>query len=424
MKTLAMMLAAVVALLAAPPAGAQGLPAAKPEEVGLSSERLARIGAILRNDVERGRIPGAVIMVARRGRLAHVETVGFRDKAAGAQMTRDAIFRIASMTKPMVSVAAMVLYEEGHLLMADPVSKYLPALAKRQVGIEKTDPVTGKTMFYTVPAEREITVQDLLRHTSGLPYGARGTSRIHAQYPASSSTTAREMTGAEFIDRLGKAPLLHQPGSNWEYGFSSDVLGRVVEVVSGKTLGQFLEERIFRPLRMPDTGFVVPSGKHARLAAGFATDPDTGKPVTLPDATTAPKFECGGGCAVSTAGDYVRFAQMLANRGTLDGVRLLGRKTVEYMTSDHLGPAIGPGTDYIPGPGYGFGLGFAVRRAAGVADLNGSAGDFNWGGAYGTYFWVDPKEELVVVSMTQAPGPIRLYYRHLIKSLVLQAIAD
>jgi CubicO group peptidase (beta-lactamase class C family) len=424
MKTLAMVLAAALSLLAAYPAGAQGLPAAKPEEVGLSSERLARIGAILRDDVERGRIPGVVIMVARRGKLAYVETVGFRDKAAGAPMTRDAIFRIASMTKPMVSVAAMMLYEEGRLLMADPVSKYLPALGKRQVGIEKVDPVTGKTVFYTVPAEREMTVQDLLRHTSGLPYGARGTSRIHAEYPASSSAAARELTGTEFIDRLAKAPLLHQPGSNWEYGFSSDVLGRVVEVVSGKTLGQVLEERIWRPLRMPDTGFVVPADKHARLAAGFATDPDTGKPVTLPDAKTAPKFECGGGCAVSTAGDYIRFGQMLANRGILDGTRLLGRKTVEYMTADHLGTAIGAGTDYIPGPGYGFGLGFAVRRAAGVADLNGSAGDFNWGGAYGTYFWVDPKEELVVVSMTQAPGPIRVYYRHMIKSLALQAIAD
>ena len=424
MKTLAMVLAAALSLLAAYPAGAQGLAAAKPEEVGLSSERLARIGAILRDDVERGRIPGVVIMVARRGKLAYVETVGFRDKAAGAPMTRDAIFRIASMTKPMVSVAAMMLYEEGRLLMADPVSKYLPDLGKRQVGIEKVDPVTGKTVFYTVPAEREMTVQDLLRHTSGLPYGARGTSRIHAEYPASSSAAARELTGTEFIDRLAKAPLLHQPGSNWEYGFSSDVLGRVVEVVSGKTLGQFLEERIWRPLRMPDTGFVVPPDKHARLAAGFATDPDTGKPVTLPDAKTAPKFECGGGCAVSTAGDYIRFGQMLANRGILDGTRLLGRKTVEYMTADHLGTAIGTGTDYIPGPGYGFGLGFAVRRAAGVADLNGSAGDFNWGGAYGTYFWVDPREELVVVSMTQAPGPIRVYYRHMIKSLALQAIAD
>ena len=239
MKTLAMVLAAALSLLAAYPAGAQGLAAAKPEEVGLSSERLARIGAILRDDVERGRIPGVVIMVARRGKLAYVETVGFRDKAAGAPMTRDAIFRIASMTKPMVSVAAMMLYEEGRLLMADPVSKYLPALGKRQVGIEKVDPVTGKTVFYTVPAEREMTVQDLLRHTSGLPYGARGTSRIHAEYPASSSAAARELTGTEFIDRLAKAPLLHQPGSNWEYGFSSDVLGRVVEVVSGKTLGQF-----------------------------------------------------------------------------------------------------------------------------------------------------------------------------------------
>jgi CubicO group peptidase (beta-lactamase class C family) len=424
MTALAIVLTALLTLLATGPAMAQGLPAAKPEEVGLSSERLARISAILRDDVERGRIPGAVIMVARKGRLAYVETVGFRDKAAGAPMTRDAIFRIASMTKPMASVAAMMLYEEGRLLMADPVSKYLPPLAKRSVGIERVDPATGKVVFQTVSAEREMTIQDLLRHTSGLPYGSRGTGRVHAMYPASSSTAARELTGTEFIDKLGQAVLLHQPGTNWEYGFSSDVLGRVVEVVSGKTLGQFLQERLFQPLRMPDTGFVVPPEKHARLAAGFATDPDTGKPVTLPDATTSPKFDCGGGCAVSTAGDYIRFGQMLANRGTLDGVRILGRKTVEYMTADHLGTAIGTGTDYIPGAGYGFGLGFAVRRGAGVADLNGSAGDFNWGGAYGTYFWVDPKEELVVVSMTQAPGPIRVHYRHMFKSLVLQAIAD
>jgi CubicO group peptidase (beta-lactamase class C family) len=424
MKTLLLALATLLLLLTAPTARAQGLPSAKPEDVGLSFERLARIGTILRDDVERGRIPGAVIMVVRKGKLAYVQSVGFRDKATGAPMTADSIFRIASMTKPMVSVATMMLYEEGRLLMSDPVSKYLPALAHRQVGVERVDPVTGKTVFQTVSAEREMTIQDLLRHTSGLPYGARGASKVHAMYPASSSMAARELTGQEFIDRLGKAVLLHQPGTNWEYGFSTDVLGRVVEVVSGKTLGQFLQERLFQPLRMPDTGFVVPPEKHARLAAGFATDPDTGKPVTLPDAKTAPKFECGGGCAVSTAGDYIRFGQMLANRGTLDGARILGRKTVEYMTADHLGTTIGTGTDYIPGAGYGFGLGFAVRRGAGLADLNGSAGDFNWGGAYGTYFWVDPKEELVVVSMTQAPGPIRVYYRHMIKSLALQAIAD
>jgi CubicO group peptidase (beta-lactamase class C family) len=198
----------------------------------------------------------------------------------------------------------------------------------------------------------------------------------------------------------------------------------VVEVVSGKSLGQFLDERVFRPLKMADTGFVVPQDKHARIAQSFAKDPDTGKDVAIPDARVAPKLECGGACAVSTAADYARFAQMLLDRGTLEGVRILAPKTVDYMTADHLGPTVGPGTDYIPGDGYGFGLGFAVRKATGVANGNGSAGDYNWGGAYGTYFWVDPKEQLVVVSMTQAPGPIRLHYRQLLKSLVLQAIAE
>jgi CubicO group peptidase (beta-lactamase class C family) len=202
------------------------------------------------------------------------------------------------------------------------------------------------------------------------------------------------------------------------------VLGRVVEVVSGTTLGRFLDERLWRPLKMTDTGFVVPAGKQARLARPFAKDPDTGKDVEIRDVTVAPKFECGGGCAVSTAPDYARFAQMLLNHGTLEGARILGRKTVEYMTSDHLGPSVMKAADYSPGDGYGFGLGFAVRRDAGVANVNGSAGDYNWGGAYGTYFWVDPREQLVVVSMTQAPGPIRVHYRQLLKALVLQALMD
>lgn len=242
--------------------------------------------------------------------------MGFRDKAAGAPMPADAIFRIASMTKPLASVAAMMLYEEGRLFVNDPVSKYIPVIGKMQVGVERVDPMTGKTVLALVPAEREMTIQDLLRHTSGLTSSNRGKTTIHQAYPGSGTTVSRELTSAEFMERLSKAPLLFHPGTHWEYGVSSDVLGRVVEVVSGKSLGQFLTE-----------------------AHAFATDPDTGKPVSIFDAATPAKFECGGGCAVSTAGDYVRFAQMLLNRGSLDGARVLGRKTVEYMTAGRASPA-------------------------------------------------------------------------------------
>jgi len=423
MRPLPLLFVLLSAVLAAVAASAADLPTATPEEVGLSSGRLARITETLREDVEAGRIPGAVVIVARKGRIAYAEAVGFRDKAAGSRMTMDSIFRIASMTKPMVSVATMMLYEDGRLFVSDPISKYIPALGKMQVGVERIDPMTGKSVLALVPADREMTIQDLLRHTSGLTYGNRGTTLIHQAYPTSSSAASREITSEEFIARLGKAPLLFQPGTKWEYSFSSDVLGRVVEVVSGKSLGVFLAERIFQPLAMSDTAFWVPAAKRERLAQPLATDPDTGKPVSVPDVTVAPKFECGGGCAVATAGDYVRFAQMMLNRGSLDGTRLLGRKTVEYMTSDHLGTITGAG-DYLPGPGYGFGLGFAVRRETGLANLTGTSGDYNWGGAYGTAFWVDPKEQLVVVSMTQAPGAIRVHYRQLLKSFVLQAISD
>jgi CubicO group peptidase (beta-lactamase class C family) len=424
MNALALSVVAAFSLLLVAGASADPLPRAKADDVGLSSERLARISEILRADVERGRIPGAVVIVARKGRIAYFDAVGFRDKSAGAPMPPDAIFRIASMTKPLVSVATMMLYEEGLLLLTDPVSKYIPELANRRVGVEKLDPATGKTVFITVPAASEMTIQDLLRHTSGFTYGSRGTTQVHKLYGGGTSGLAREGTPQEFIERLAKLPLLNQPGTTWEYGVSTDVLGRVVEVVAGKPLGQVLAERIFRPLKMTDTGFVVTADRQARLAQALATDPDTGKEIKLFDPTKPPKFECGGGCGVSTAGDYARFTQMLLNRGTLEGARILGRKTVEYMTSDHLGTQIAPGHAYSPGPGYGFGLGFAVRKETGLSGLTGSAGDYNWGGAFGTGFWVDPKEEMAVIFMAQAPGPIRVHYRQLLKSLVLQAIVD
>ena len=301
MRPLPLLFVLLSAVLAAGAANAADLPTATPEEVGLSSSRLARITETLKADVEAGRIPGAVVIVARKGRIAYAEAVGFRDKAAGSRMTMDSIFRIASMTKPMVSVAAMMLYEDGRLFVSDPISKYIPALGKMQVGVERIDPMTGKSVLALGPADREMTIQDLLRHTSGLTYGNRGTTLIHQAYPTSSSAASREITSEEFIARLGKAPLLFQPGTKWEYSFSSDVLGRVVEVVSGKPLGVFLAERIFQPLAMSDTAFWVPAAKRERLAQPLATDPDTGKPVSVPDVTVPAKFECGGGCAVATA---------------------------------------------------------------------------------------------------------------------------
>jgi len=284
------------------------------------------------------------------------------------------------------------------------------------VGVEKKDAATGQVTLALEPSKRDMTIQDLLRHTSGLTYGVFGTGAVKKLY-AEHGVDVTDHTNADLVDKLAKVPLMYQPGTAWEYGRSTDVLGRVVEVISGKTLSQFLDERVFRPLKMVDTAFWVPNGKQARIAQPLATDPDTQRPITLFDVTKPPKFEGGGQAAVSTAGDYVRFAQMLLNRGRLDGARLLSRKTVELMTADHLGKLD------TPMAGYGFGLGFAVRREAGLAASPGSAGDYNWGGLAGTYFWVDPKEELVAIWMMQAPGQ-RLQYRQLFRSLVYQAIND
>jgi len=399
----------VFSLLAAARAGAADLPTAKPEQVGLSSERLDRMTQVLRVDVERGRIPGAVVLVARKGRVAYLESVGFRDKTAGTPMTPDTIFRIASMTKPLVTVAALSLYEEGRLFLSDPVSKYIPAFKGQKVGVER------------VPAEREMTIQDLMRHTSGLTYGNRGTTEVYKMYPESSNVSSLTLTMDEFIDRLSKAPLLYQPGTRWEYSLSTDVLGRVVEIVSGKPLGEFLAERIYRPLKMTDTTFLVPGDKRARLAQPLPTHPDTGAEYKVADPTVPRKFDCGGGCAVSTAGDYARFAQMLLNRGALDGARVLAPKTVELMTADHLG-AIARGTEYYAGPGYTWGLGLAVRQSNGLAPMAGSAGDYFWPGAFATYWWADPKEQMVVVSMMQSP--LGRHYQQALRALVLQAITE
>jgi CubicO group peptidase (beta-lactamase class C family) len=407
------------------PALADGLPIAVPEKVGLSSERLQVLTATLKGEVEKGQLPGAVIAVARRGQLAYFEAVGFRDAQSKAPMPQDAIFSIASMTKPMVSVAIMMLHDEGRLFLSDPVGKYLPALANMQVAVIKTD-TEGKNSVQTVPAQRQPTIQDLLRHTSGFIYGGRGTTEVHKMWPASSSVASVTYTGPEFIAALSKAPLLYQPGTVWDYSLSVDVLGLIVEGISGKSLGAFLEERIWKPLGMVDTGFSIPDTKKARYALAFPNDPLTNKPQSVLHAAGKPlKFECGGGCAVSTAMDYLRFAQMLANNGTLEGQRILSRKTVEMMTTDQLGAEIrARSISPLLAEGYSFGLGFTVRTESGRAALAGSIGDFSWGGAFGTYFWVDPKEEMAVVFMAAAPSEIRAHLRTLTKNLVLAAIVD
>jgi CubicO group peptidase (beta-lactamase class C family) len=414
----------VIAVLTLP-AAAEPLPVAEPEAVGMSSQRLERIGQTLRADIDKGRMPGAVVAIARKGKLLYYQAFGFLDKAAGTPMRKDAIFSIASMTKPMTSVATMLLVEEGRLFITDPVGAYLPALGKMPVAVMKTD-ASGQTVVDTVPAKRVMTIQDLMRHTSGLTYGGRGTTAVHKMYPASSESAPRDYTGAEFIEKLGTLPLLHHPGTVWEYSFSTDVLGLLVEAVTKQSLGQFLDTRVFKPLGMVDTGFVVPSEKVSRYAKVLPNDPDTGKPQSTVGRTKPTKFECGGGCAVSTVADYLRFAQMLLNRGKLGSAQILGRKSVELMVADHLGPEIQNNVEKTDPTraGFGFGLGFAVRRAPGISGILGSPGDINWGGARGTYFWVDSKEELVVVFMAHTPGPTRLHYRKVINALALQALVD
>lgn len=420
-QTLAMMfcLAACTSALAEDP-----LPRAKPEEAGFSSERLARIGTTLKADIDAGRIPGAVIAIARHGRLVMLEAYGFRDKQAGVAMTTDTIFNIASMTKPMTTVGALMLYEQGTILIDDPLSKYFPKFASMRVAARDA---SGEPTAETVPANRPITVQDLMRHTSGLIYGGRGNTLVHKMYPGGSVDASRDYDGAALLDKLSSLPLLYQPATVWDYGFGLDVLGLVIEKISGQSLGQYLQANLFGPLGMSDTGFAVSAEKAARYAKPLATDPDTGKPqARSPDLTQPIKFECGGGCAASTASDYLRFASMLLNGGRFGEARLLGPKTVAYMLSDQLGPNIRNlvGNADPTRADYGFGLGLAVRTTPGVVRMMGSVGQFSWPGASGTDWWVDPKEELVVVYLSAAPGPIRWHYRQKINALVYQAIME
>ena len=390
------------------------LPRATPEDVGLSTAGLARLGRVLRDEVQRGRVPGAVALIARRAQLAYHESFGIRDPASGAPMAQDSVFRIYSMTKPIVSVAAMMLWEEGRFLLSDPVAKFLPELGQVKVA------VSHGAELNQVDADRAITIQDLLRHTSGLTYEFRGNGPVHKMYNAA-RIYSRDQTNADQVSALGNLPLLHQPGTKWEYSRSTDVVGRLVEVLSGLSLGQFLQQRLFAPLGMTDTAFHVPVPQQSRLAEAFAKDPETGAGVQLVNVKNAPKFESGGGGLVSTAADYARFLQMMLNLGGLDGVRFLSRKTIELMTSDHLGPITGAPDLLLPG--YGFGLGFAIRLQPGISHVPGSVGQYFWGGLAGTTFWVDPAEQLFAIMMIQAPGQ-RDYFRTLFRDLVYAAFDD
>jgi CubicO group peptidase (beta-lactamase class C family) len=333
-------------------------------------------------------------------------------------MSRDAIFRIYSMTKPIVSVAALMLMEQGKLLLSDPVAKYLPEYARQKVAT-LTD---GAVHLHDV--RQNATVQDLLRHTAGLTYEFMGSAPPQRQY-AQVRIGSRDRTNAEFSHEMAALPLMFEPGSAWEYGRAIDVLGRVVEVVSGQTLGAYLQEHIFKPLGMVDTGFSVPEKDHTRLAEPFARDPEGGVQMRVIDLREQPAMESGGGGLASTATDYARFMQFMLNKGELDGVRLLGPRTVEFMTADHLDniPVFSPASRALLPEGHGFGLGFAVRKHQGVASTPGSVGSYFWGGMAGTTFLIDPQEDLCATLMLQAPNQ-REYYRLLFRNLVYATLLD
>jgi CubicO group peptidase (beta-lactamase class C family) len=418
LRTAVLGLGLAIPLLAA----AQSLPTARPEQVGLSTERLQMLTDVLKADVAGGKIPGAVLLVARQGKVAWFEPVGKLDPTAGTPMQRDGIFRIYSMSKPITSVAAMMLVEDGRLKLDDPVATYLPEYASMTVGVEKPG-ADGKPVLDTVPARRPITVQDLMRHTSGLTYGFFGPGLVKQAYNAA-GLGDNDPTLAEFSQRLARLPLAYQPGTTWDYSQSTDILGRVIEVVSGQSLYQFEKARLLDPLGMKDTTYYVPEpARQPRIAEPLPSDRSFGVGADLNDPRIVRKYESGGGGLVSTASDYARFLQMLLNGGSLDGKRYLGPRTVALMTADHsnAGAGIVPGPLYLPGPGYGFGLGFAVRRNDGEAPYPSAGGEYNWGGAGGTYMWVDPKNEMFVVLMLQSPK-YRTHYRSLTRDMIYAAV--
>lgn len=415
-------LAAVVAgLLWSPLATAAEPPIqGKPEDVGLSAERLAGIDRFVKGEIDDGILPGAVVAIARRGKVVYFKAFGHRDKEAGVAMTTDSIFSAASMTKPLTAVVALQLHEQGRLMMDDPLSMYFPKFADQQVAVldDSKDIIVGK-----VAANRPVLMQDLFRHTSGIAYGSSGTTAVNKLYPMSSNASARTFSGAELLDKLAGLPLHHQPGAQWQYSFGLDVLGFAIERLEGKPLGQVMNASLLGPLGMTGTGFMVSHDRAPRYARPLPKD-RAGKPQSIPSPLEPTKFECGGGCAVTTAGDYLNFAQMLLNGGTLGKERILSRKTVDYMVANHLAP----GTRSLLGGNFtdwGYGLGVAVRTTPGITRASGSVGEFSWPGAFGTFWWADPAEQLAVVWMTASPnGSVNARHRHAVKAMVNGAIID
>ena len=386
---------------------------------GFTKEGLQRIDAFFANEIANNRMPGAVLAVAKNGKLSIYKPYGYMDKASNKPMTTDAIFNLASMTKVMASVGALTFYEEGKMPLNAPISNWLPQFKDMKVG-----QVDAEGKLTTVPAKNPITVQDLLRHTSGLTYGGRGATPVHKLYPAGSAPAAMQYNSQEFIDKLASTPLLYEPGTVWDYGFSVDVVGIIQEKIAGKPLGGVLQDRIWSKVGMPNTTFDIAEKDRARLAQPLPIDPMTGKPQKVAILDQKVKFDCGGSCAYSTAGDYIRFGQMLLNGGSLEGKRVLGPQTVAFMTSNHLNKDIKNNVGLTePGRvGYGFGLGVAVRMERGLSAINGNVGDFTWNGAYGTIFWADPKEQMVVVMMGVAPGDIRKIHREQLNSVIYGAL--
>ncbi len=395
------------------------LPLGSAKDLGFCPQRTRGLVETLQAEVGKGRLPGAVALIARRGQVLLHETVGQQDPANAVPMGLDAIFRIYSMTKPIVSVAVMVLMERGQLLLSDPVAQHLPEYAEVKV----TSHISGHAVQHR--PRQAPTVQDLLRHTAGLTYEILGSEPIQRQY-FQAQLASRDRNNREFAQALATIPLMFEPGTVWEYSRATDLLGALVEVVSGQSLGAFLQENILGPLGMVDTSFVVPADKHHRIAEPFEKDPDGGIAMRLIDVRQSVALEAGGAGLASTSADYARFLQCLLNGGELDGRRILSNATVRYMTADHLGGIgvhrAGRSGELLP-PGHGFGLGFAVRLEEGVAAQAGSKGLYFWGGIAGTTFFVDPAKDFFALMMIQAPNQ-RDYYRPLFRNLVYAALLD
>jgi CubicO group peptidase (beta-lactamase class C family) len=410
------------AALALTPLWAQMLPQTSPQELGLSQERLDRIRPVMEKYIANDEMAGSIALIARRGKVAYLQTFGMMDKETGKPMSKDAIFRLFSMTKPIVAVAALTLYEEGKFSLLDPVSKNIPAFANMKVAVVKTDPATGQRVFSTVPAERPILVVDLFRHTWGQNNAGPKNEKGEAIFNRAS---VRDRPLAEAIPLIAAVPLVHQPGTAFDYSEGPDVVGRLIEILSGKPLDVYIKEAVLKPLHMVDTDFYVPEEKWSRLATAYSRGPDD-KIVRQPQAAqeqyikTKPVYFEGSGGLVSTLTDYTRFAQMLLNGGELDGVRILSPKTVELMSSDLLGDIPVAGGPILPG--HGFGLTVAVNRGPAKTATIGSAGEFYWEGAAATDFFVDPKEKLIMVFMIQKNGGISISREF--KRLVYQTIVD